>query len=47
MAELEFAEQAKFFVKQEYEVRFRLQRLLHCGEVFADFDYVFFDCPRA
>jgi chromosome partitioning protein len=41
----EYAQQARFFVKPEYEVRFLLRRLLHDEAVTEQFQYVLFDCP--
>jgi cellulose biosynthesis protein BcsQ len=45
LAEAELRAQARWLVTQQPDARFLLRRALHAPDVFARYDYVFFDCP--
>lgn len=42
---VEFANQARYFVNPELDPRFQFRRHLHRSEVFDEYDIVIFDCP--
>jgi chromosome partitioning protein len=41
----EFKEQARYFVSEDQDPRFRLQKLLHSDHILQSYDYVLLDCP--
>lgn len=45
LAELEFAQQARFHVDEEHDARFCFLKLFHSEHFLEDFDFVLFDCP--
>ena len=41
----DYRSQAKYYVDEKADPRFQFRKHLHQNEIFASYDYVFFDCP--